>query len=127
MCGVNLSCFTMTDLFSLVFVPFLSSLAPPPFSIPSSCSPPLSPPPSSCPSPYLPLLLPSLPPSPPPPSLSPLSDIKPENLLISSEDVLKLCDFGEHLLLLPDHSDMPTWPVVFAPFFLLVCNYFNLT
>lgn len=25
------------------------------------------------------------------------SDIKPENLLISSDDVLKLCDFGEHL------------------------------
>lgn len=25
------------------------------------------------------------------------SDIKPENLLISSEDVLKLCDFGEFL------------------------------
>lgn len=24
-------------------------------------------------------------------------DIKPENLLISSDDVLKLCDFGEHL------------------------------
>lgn len=24
-----------------------------------------------------------------------LTDIKPENLLISSEDVLKLCDFGE--------------------------------
>ena len=24
-----------------------------------------------------------------------LPDIKPENLLISSEDVLKLCDFGE--------------------------------
>lgn len=23
------------------------------------------------------------------------SDIKPENLLISSDDVLKLCDFGE--------------------------------
>lgn len=28
-----------------------------------------------------------------------LSDIKPENLLISSEDVLKLCDFGESLVL----------------------------
>ncbi len=26
-----------------------------------------------------------------------LLDIKPENLLISSEDVLKLCDFGESL------------------------------
>lgn len=28
----------------------------------------------------------------------PLPDIKPENLLISSEDVLKLCDFGESLV-----------------------------
>ena len=27
-----------------------------------------------------------------------LPDIKPENLLISSEDVLKLCDFGESLV-----------------------------
>lgn len=25
------------------------------------------------------------------------SDIKPENLLISSDDVLKLCDFGERI------------------------------